>query len=289
MTNAILKVNHYLEMVRFSHTVFALPFALMGALVATNGLPKWDVLLWILICMVTARTAAMSFNRIVDRHIDRLNPRTRDRHIPSGKVSVREAAFLWLVCSALFVLSAWQLNQLAFLLSFPTLIILCGYSFMKRYTSLCHAVLGLALAIVPVGAWIAVKGIWEWEPVILAAGVLFWVTGFDVLYALLDEEFDQKQGIHSLVVRLGKKQAMRAAMLFHVVSIFFIFAFGYAAQLGWIYYGGALLYGGLIVYEHSLVSPDDISRVNIAFFNVNGVISIGMFVFTAIDLWISSL
>lgn len=285
----IQRIQYYLEMVRFSHTIFALPFALMSALVAAGGLPAWDVTGWILLCMVTARTAAMTFNRIVDRNIDRLNPRTKDRHIPSGKVSMTEAVILCFVCVVGFIWGAWQLNQLAFILSVPTLLVLFSYSLMKRFTSLCHAVLGLSLAIAPIGAWIAVTGQLNMQPIYLAIGVMLWVTGFDVLYALLDEEFDKKAGIHSMVVRLGKTNAMRTAMVLHIISIVFVVLFGITTNLGWLYFTGTVIYAGLILYEHSIVSPDDISRVNIAFFNVNGIISFGLFLFASIDIWMQSL
>lgn len=285
MTKIIQRFTFYLEMVRFSHTIFALPFALMSALVAANGLPAWNVTGWILLCMVTARTAAMTFNRIVDRNIDRLNPRTKDRHIPSGKVSLTEAVLLCLICVAGFIWGAWQLNPLAFACSVPTLLVLFSYSLMKRFTSLCHVVLGLSLALAPVGAWIAVTGQISIQPVYLAIGVMLWVSGFDILYALLDEEFDKKYGIHSMVVRLGKINAMRSAMILHIISIIFVVMFGVSSNLGWLYFTGTTLYAGLILFEHSIVSPNDISRVNMAFFNVNGIISIGLFIFTSIDLW----
>lgn len=289
MIKVAQRMQFYLEMVRFSHTIFALPFALMSALVAAQGLPAWNITGWILVCMVGARTAAMTFNRIVDRHIDFLNPRTKDRHIPSGKVSLLEAVLLCVFCSGLFIWGAWKLNPLAFALSFPALLVLFGYSFMKRFTSFCHAALGLSLAIAPVGAWIAVTGAFSWQPMILAIGVMLWVTGFDVLYALLDEEFDQKTGIHSMVVRLGKAKAMQSALVLHVFSIIFIFLFGITTGLGWFYFMGAAFYAGLILYEHSLVSPEDISQVNMAFFNVNGAVSMGLLLFTSLDIWLQSL
>ncbi|RJP30470.1 MAG: 4-hydroxybenzoate octaprenyltransferase [Candidatus Omnitrophota bacterium] len=278
------RLRNYLGLVRFAHTIFALPFAFMSALVAANGIPSTRTLGWILFCMVTARTSAMTFNRIADRELDRANPRTQTRHLPAGHVSLTEAIMLWLFSSTLFVFGAWMLNPLCFALSFPTLVIICGYSYFKRFSSFSHFVLGLSLAIAPVGAWIAVTGRFSWEPLLLAAGVLLWVAGFDVIYALMDEEFDKKTGLHSLVVRYGKHKALKLAFTVHCLSVIMIALFGWAVNLGWIFFLGAAGFAALVFYEHSLVSPDDISRANIAFFHVNGVISIGLFIFTAVDL-----
>ncbi len=281
------RLRDYLGLVRFAHTVFALPFALMSALVAARGWPALSVTGWILFCMVTARTSAMTFNRIVDRHLDRLNPRTRQRHLPAGRVSLAEAVGLWIVSSGLFVWGAWQLNPLAFALSPLALFIICGYSYSKRFTALSHLILGLSLGIAPVGAWIAVTGTLEWLPVLLAAGVMAWVAGFDVIYALMDEEFDRRVGLRSLVVSLGRIHALRAAFALHAGSVMGIGLFGWWADLGWIYGLGMAGFAVLILYEHSLVSPDDISRVNIAFFNVNGIISIGLFACTLLDIFLA--
>lgn len=256
----------------------------MSALAAARGLPEWRIVGWILVCMVGARTAAMTFNRIVDRRIDALNPRTRERHLPAGKVSLIEAILLWLASVTLFIFGAQQLNALTFALSPLALLIICGYSYCKRFTALSHFALGLSLGIAPVGAWIAVSGSLAAPPLILAAAVVMWTAGFDVIYALMDEEFDRKTGLHSLVVSLGRKGALRAAFAVHLASVLLIGAFGVSAGMGWIYWVGALAVAALIFYEHSLVSPDDIARVNIAFFHVNAVISIGLFCFTWFDI-----
>ncbi|MBI1390373.1 MAG: 4-hydroxybenzoate octaprenyltransferase [bacterium] len=282
--SAFERLKNYLGLVRFSHTVFALPFAFMSAFTAAGGALPLDVAGWILLCMVGARTSAMTFNRLVDARIDAQNPRTRDRHIPAGKVSRMEAMGLFLVSVAAFFYGAWRLNPLAFALAPAALLIVCGYSFFKRFSALCHLVLGLALGVAPIGAWIAVRGRFDAPPLILAAGVLLWVAGFDVIYALLDEEFDRKMGLHSLVVALGRLGALRAAFLLHAGSIAFIFAFGASAGLGWVYNAGAACFAALIVFEHFYVRPDDVGRINIAFFNVNGAISIGLFCFTLLDL-----
>jgi 4-hydroxybenzoate polyprenyltransferase len=283
-------VRDYLELVKFPHTVFALPFALAAMLVASrdlpHNLPSLRIIGWILLAMVGARTAAMGFNRIVDRHIDAQNPRTKNREIPAGKVSVAQASILVMVSAALFVYAAYSLNTLAFALSLPTLAVLFFYSFCKRFTSLAHFVLGLCLGIAPAGAWVAVRGVLEPAPVVLAAAVMFWVAGFDVIYATLDAEFDQKAGIHSLVQKWGIKRSLLAAKAFHVVFIALLALFGYLAALGTIYHVGVALVTLFLVYEHALVDPTDLRRVNAAFFNVNGVISVFFLLVIAVDIWL---
>lgn len=282
------RIYQYLSLVRFSHTLFALPFAFISALAAKREIPPGYLLGWILFCMVTARTSAMAFNRIADRRYDGLNPRTKNRELPSGKVSLGEAVALWLLASILFVFGARQINGLAFALSIPALIIICSYSYWKRFSDFSHFILGLSLGIAPVGAWIAVTGAFNLPPLILAAGVLFWVAGFDIIYALMDEEFDRRVGLHSLVVRLGKSSALKLAFVVHGLSIVLVFYFGWLVNMGWIYYSGILGYAALILYEHHLVSPEDITRVNQAFFTVNGIISIGLLLFSLTDILLLS-
>lgn len=286
MKHLLERIHHYLGLVRFAHTVFALPFAIIATLVAAGGLPDWWTLGWILFCMVTARTSAMSFNRIADLHYDRLNPRTRSRHLPAGMVSVGEAVGLWLLSSGLFVVGAAQLNSLTLALSPVALLIIWAYSYMKRFTSLCHLVLGLSLAIAPIGAWVAITGEIGLPALVLGAGVLLWVTGFDIIYALLDEAFDREAGLHSMVVRLGRVNALRLSFALHLASVGFFWGFGYMTGLGWIYGLGVGAYAALIIYEHSLVRPDDVSQVNTAFFTVNGVISIGLMVICCLDVFL---
>jgi 4-hydroxybenzoate polyprenyltransferase len=275
-----------LELVKFPHTVFALPFALASMLVAANGLPQARIIGWILLAMVGARTAAMGFNRIVDRHIDAQNPRTKNREIPAGKVSVAQASTLVVVSAVLFVFAAYSLNTLAFALSLPTLAVLFFYSFCKRFTSLAHFVLGLCLGIAPAGAWVAVRGVLEPAPIVLAAAVMFWVAGFDVIYATLDADFDQGAGIHSLVQKWGVERSLLAAKVFHLVYIALLGIFGYLAELSTIYYVGVALVALFLVYEHALVNPADLRRVNAAFFNVNGVISVFFLLVIALDIWL---
>jgi 4-hydroxybenzoate polyprenyltransferase len=281
-------LRDYLELVKFPHTVFALPFALASMLVAKNGLPEARTVGWILLAMVGARTAAMGFNRIVDRHIDAQNPRTKNREIPAGKVSVAQASILVIVSAALFVLAALSLNTLAFALSLPTLAVLFFYSFCKRFTSLAHFVLGLCLGIAPAGAWVAVRGVLEPAPIVLATAVMFWVAGFDVIYATLDAEFDERAGIHSLVQKWGVKRSLLAAKAFHAAFIVLLALFGYLATLSVIYYVGVALVALFLVYEHALVDPNDLRRVNAAFFNVNGIISVFFLLVITLDIWLSS-
>lgn len=284
MQIVIDRIKNYLGLVRFSHTIFALPFALSSMLVAAGGFPEWRIVFWILCCMVAARTAAMTFNRIVDRDIDSLNPRTQSRHLPSGTVQLSEAIGLLLFSIIIFLCSAWKLNFLAFVLSPVALVIICGYSFFKRFSALSHFILGLSLGIAPIGAWIGVTGQISLSSVLLACGVLLWVAGFDVIYALMDEEFDRKTGLHSLVVKYGKINALKIAFVLHVLCVIFITLFGVFSGLGWIFYAGMGIFAVLIVYEHYIVRPDDIARINMAFFNVNGTISIGVFLFTLVDV-----
>jgi 4-hydroxybenzoate polyprenyltransferase len=264
----------YLELVKFSHTIFALPFALGAMLISANGLPEWNIVGWVLLAMVGARTAAMGFNRIVDRHIDAQNPRTANREIPAGKIQVWQAALLVIISSALFIFAAWSLNLLAFWLSFPTLALLLGYSYCKRFTSLAHFVLGLCLGIAPMGAWIAVKGKFELAPVALTLAVMFWVAGFDVIYATMDDAFDRDNGIHSLVQKWGIKGALLGAKFFHAIFILLMLAFGFLAGLKVLFPIGVLGIAVFLIYEHALVKVEDIKRINVAFFTVNGIISL---------------
>jgi 4-hydroxybenzoate polyprenyltransferase len=224
-------LRDYLELVKFPHTIFALPFALGAMLIAARGLPAWSIVGWIMLAMVGARTAAMGFNRIVDRHIDAKNPRTANREIPAGKIKVWQAAILVVISSVIFILAAWSLNLLAFRLSFPTLALLLGYSYCKRFTSLAHFVLGLCLGIAPMGAWIAVKGKFELAPIALTLAVMFWVAGFDVIYATMDDAFDRDNGIHSLVQKWGMRGALLGAKIFHAIFIVLMLAFGFLAGL----------------------------------------------------------
>ncbi len=277
----------YLELVKFSHTLFALPFALASMLVAARGLPEPRIFGWILAAMVGARTAAMGFNRIVDREIDARNPRTANREIPAGKISVLQAAILVVAASLLFFFAAWRLNLLALALSPLTLAVLFFYSFCKRFTSLSHFVLGLCLGIAPVGAWVAVTGKIEAPPVVLCAAILVWTAGFDIIYATLDADFDRAAGLHSMVQKLGIGAALRFARLLHLVFIAFLALFGILAALGPLFFAATAIIALFLVYEHLLVRPDDLGRVNAAFFTVNGGISLFFLASVAASLWLA--
>jgi 4-hydroxybenzoate polyprenyltransferase len=281
------KIRTLLEMIRFSHTIFAFPFALMAVVLAsrmTGALPSVSQLVWICLALVGARTGAMACNRLIDARIDAANPRTADRHLPTGRVTGREAALLAAVGFALLLLAAWRLNPLCLTLAHGAIGLLILYSYSKRFTSLSHLVLGLCLAVAPIGAWIALRGSLEWPPLILGLAVLCWVAGFDIFYALQDEEFDRSRGLHSIPVRLGARRAIALAKLLHGLMIMLLSLLALVAPLGNLYLSGVLLVAGLLVYEHRLVKADNLSRLNTAFFTMNGYVSLCMFVFTLIDV-----
>lgn len=275
-----------LESIKFEHTVFALPFAFLGAFLAARGFPGWETSFWIMAAMVGARSAAMSFNRLVDREDDRLNPRTRNRALPQGMLSTRFVALFILASSLLFLASAWMLNDLAFQLSPLALAIILAYSYTKRFTAFSHLILGLALAIAPVGGWIAVRGEMDLAPFYVAAAVLFWVGGFDIIYACQDCEFDRKVGRFSLPSKWGIKTALRLSALCHVMMMACLMASFFYFQLSLFSWVGLALVAVGLIYEHSLVNPDDLSRLNAAFFTLNGIISLVLFTFVSLDLWL---
>jgi 4-hydroxybenzoate polyprenyltransferase len=273
------KLKTTLEMIKFEHTLFALPFAFLGAVMAANGLPTWGQLLWITLAMVGARSAAMTFNRIVDRDIDAANPRTANREIPSGKLSVGFAWAFLFASIGLFLVAAYSLNWLTFALSPVALLSVLGYSYAKRYTAFAHVLLGWALAISPTAAWIAVRGAIDSElPLLLSLFVLMWTSGFDVLYACQDYEFDKKAGLRSIPARFGIRQSLRIARLFHFQAYFVLLILLVFSGLGWPAYAGVGIVGALLVYQHTLVRPNDLSRMNAAFFTTNAFVSIILFV-----------
>jgi 4-hydroxybenzoate polyprenyltransferase len=280
------KTRTLLEMIKFSHTVFAFPFALMGAVLAVlagGAPPTVTQLLWIAAAMVGARSGAMGLNRLIDARIDAENPRTANRHIPSGQVKPAEAWLLVGASFALLLLAAWKLNPLCFYLAPVALFFLVLYSFCKRFTSLAHLVLGICLAAAPIGAWIALRGDIGWPVLVLGLAVLFWVAGFDIFYALQDLDFDRARGLHSIPARLGARRALWVARLFHLLMIALLLLLLAMPALGWIYGAGVLVAAALLLYEHRLVRADDLSRLDAAFFNMNGYLSVSLFAFTLLE------
>jgi len=272
------------RMIKFSHSVFALPFALASAAVAANGRVPWRELPWIVVAMIGARSAAMGFNRLADQAIDARNPRTAGRELPRGVLSRREV-WLFVSLSALALVgAAAMLNPLCLLLSPVALLVVFGYSYTKRFTSLSHLVLGLALSIAPVGAWLAVRGRFDVAPIFLALAVLCWVAGFDTIYSCQDIDFDRREGLRSLPALLGTRRALIVSRVLHVAAVILLAALYTRAPLHPIYLAGVAAVALLLVYEHSLVSADDLSRVDAAFFTVNGWISVGYLVFTVLAL-----
>src|SRR5579864_3143125 len=271
-------------MIKWEHSVFALPFALCGAMLAAGGFPTWHQLLWIVIAMVGARSAAMAFNRLADASIDAANPRTRARALPAGHLTPFFVGSFVVVSSGIFVLAASQLNRLALWLSPVALAVLLLYSYTKRFTRWSHLVLGFALGIAPAAAWIAVRGSLDWRILLLTAAVTFWVAGFDVLYACQDFDFDRNAGLHSLPRYLGIRRALWVARAFHMVMLVLLVSLLWSFGLGKLAIAGVAVVAALLAYEHSLVSPDDLSRLNAAFFTMNGVISVLFFFFVAGDL-----
>jgi len=278
------KVRLTLEMIKFEHSVFALPFALTGAMLARRGLPSWRELFWIIVAMVGARSAAMTFNRIADVKFDALNPRTRARALPAGQLSLGFAVGFTVLSCGLLVLAAWELNPLAFELSPVAIAILLGYSFTKRFTVLSHLILGLCLGMSPAAAWIALRGDLSVSMLLLGAAVMLWVAGFDTIYACQDVEFDHSLGLHSIPRRYGVRAALWVSALLHVATLALLVAVARMENLGWVAAAGLAAVALLLAYEHSLVKPSDLSRVNAAFFTVNGFISILFFLTWAADL-----
>lgn len=278
------KIKIFLEMIKFPHTVFALPFAFTGAVLAAGGLPTAYQALWIAMAMVGARTAAMGLNRLIDAEIDARNPRTSSRAIPAGLLGKGTVAVFVALSLALFLYSAHRLNDLCLYLSPVAIALLVLYSYCKRFTSLSHLVLGLCLAASPVGAWIAVRGSVEAPAIFLGVGVLFWVAGFDVLYALQDLDFDRSAGLYSIPARLGVSGSLRVARLFHLVLPFALLALFFTMNLGYVFLAGILSSSLLLLHEHRLLKDGDLKKLDAAFFNVNGYISVAIFVFTLIDV-----
>lgn len=301
-------VKHYLSLIKFSHTIFALPFALIGFslglfqshfgdipfdspwpdnvdLGELFGMMEVKLFLLVLGCMVTARTAAMAFNRYLDRDVDALNPRTAIREIPKGIISPKNALAFTIFNAAAFVVLTWFINPICFYLSPVALMVILGYSYTKRFTSLCHLVLGVGLSLAPIGAYLAVTGVFDWLPVMFSLSVICWVSGFDIIYSLQDEEFDRSQALYSIPSGLGKKNALTVSRILHVFSASFIIAAGLLAAFSWIYWVGVIGFCGMLIYQQSLVKPNDLSKVNIAFMTANGIASVVFAIFVITDLF----
>ena len=287
-------MKQYLSLIKFSHTIFALPFALLGFFLGIEhvgqGFNGW-LLLLVLLCMVFARSAAMAFNRYLDRDIDAKNPRTQQREIPAGVISPRAALLFVAISSGLFMLTTWFINPLCFMLSPVALLIVLGYSYTKRFTFLCHFILGLGLSLAPIGAYLAAGGGWDAIPLLYSMAVLFWVSGFDIIYALQDEEFDRSLSLNSVPVSLGKQNALRLSSVLHVFCAgamllagwFLVSEFTYFGLLHWL---ALIIFIGLLVYQHTLVKPNDLSRVNLAFFTTNGFASLIFGALVILDIFV---
>ncbi len=263
----------FLSLIKIEHTLFALPLALTGAVLGAGGVPHLWTLFLMAVAFTAARAAAMAFNRLVDSRLDAQNPRTAEREIPTGVVSVPSVWLFTGIAVALFLTVPWAINPLCGKLAPVALVVLLGYSYTKRFTSLCHYLLGLALGMAPVAGWIAVRGTWAWPPVVLGLGVIFWTAGFDILYACQDVEFDREKGLHSIPATLGTVPAMKLAALSHLAAFLLFLLAGFLASLGTFFYLFSLITGGLLFYEHRLVAPDNLSKLDMAFFKVNSLVS----------------
>jgi 4-hydroxybenzoate polyprenyltransferase len=274
----------YLRMIKFSHSIFALPFAFTGALFAANGFPSWQQAFWIAVAMVGARSGAMGMNRIIDRRIDAANPRTSGREIPSGVIRVSDAVFFTVVSFAVMMYAAWRLQPLCLYLSPVAIAVLIAYSLTKRFTWGAHFVLGIAIAGAPLGAWIAITGSISWTILPLCAAVVFWLAGFDVLYALQDIDFDRGHGLHSIPQRFGVARSIMISRFCHLLTWLLLAWTGHVFSMNDFYWVGMLIIAGLLIYEHALVKPNDLSKLNFAFFNMNGYISVTVFAVTLMDI-----
>jgi len=287
-----MSINRYFSLIKFSHTIFALPFALIGFFLGTVqiGQPlSWKLFGLMLLCMVFARSAAMAFNRYIDRDIDEKNPRTATREIPAGKISPNSALLFVITNSLGFILATWFINPLCFYLSPIALFVILFYSYTKRFTWACHFVLGLGLALAPIGAYLAAGGNFDLIPLLYSGAVLCWVSGFDIIYALQDEEFDKSLSLNSIPVQLGRKGALRLSVVLHLLCALFIIAAALLANtqftdFGWLLGLGSLIFVSLLAYQHTVVKATDLSRVNLAFFTTNGIASVLLSLFFLVDL-----
>ena len=308
-------VKNYLSLIKFSHTIFAMPFALIGFFLGLfsgkieYGVGQWNLnrtvgwgwditnLVWwksiiikfilVILCMIFARSAAMAFNRYLDRDIDALNPRTAIREVPKGIITPKNALIFTIVSCALFVITCFFINRICFFLSPVALAVVLGYSYTKRFTPLCHLILGLGLSLAPIGAYLAVTGRFDWLPILFSLTVIFWVSGFDIIYSLQDEEFDKSQKLYSMPAWLGKEKALRVSELLHLLSAACVVGAGKLGEFSWLYWIGVLIFIAMLVYQHSIVKPNDLKRVNVAFMTANGIASVVFAVFVISDLFIN--
>ncbi len=281
------QAGKYLSLVKFSHTIFALPFAMIGfalAVLYEQQSFRWDLLIKVLLCMVFARNAAMAFNRWLDRRFDALNPRTAGREIPAGIISPKKALLFTIVNCLLFITTTWFINEYCFYLSFVALFVILFYSYTKRFTALCHLVLGVGLSLAPIGAYLAVTGYFAILPILFSFAVFTWVSGFDIIYALQDEEFDKSLKLHSIPAAMGVRKALITSTVLHVFTAAFVIAAGVLGQFSWIYWIGTMVFISLLTYQHLIVKPGDLSRVNMAFANTNGLASISFAILTILSL-----
>jgi 4-hydroxybenzoate polyprenyltransferase len=307
-------VKNYLSLIKFSHTIFAMPFALIGFFLGIFSFPSlksilpgsppvyfnhnsnygaayhWTegliLFLLVLVCMITARSAAMAFNRYLDRSFDAKNPRTAIREIPSGIISEKNALFFTILMCVLFVTATFFINRICFYLSPVALFVILFYSYTKRFTFLCHLVLGVGLSLAPIGAYLAVTGVFDLLPILFSVSVIFWVSGFDIIYALQDEAFDKGNNLYSIPSFVGKAKALRISELFHAVSAAAVISAGFYGHFGWLYWIGIAVFCGMLVYQHSVVKPNDLRRVNLAFMTANGIASVVFAVFVLLDLFL---
>ncbi len=282
-------IKNYLSLIKFSHTVFALPFAMIGftlAVVREGHSFEWGLFVKVLLCMVFARTAAMAFNRYLDRKFDAMNPRTAKREIPAGIIKPQHALAFTIVNCILFIVTTYFINTMVLYLSVVALFVILFYSYTKRITALCHIVLGVGLSLSPIGSYLAVTGVFELLPVLFSLIVLTWVSGFDIIYALQDEDFDKSQKLHSIPAALGIKGALNVSNILHVGSAIFVITAGVVGEFNFVYWIGAAIFIGLLTYQHILVKPNDLSKVGIAFANTNGIASIIFAIFTILSFFI---
>jgi len=301
-------IKNYLSLVKFSHTIFAMPFALIGFFLGIFSTRQWSLnntigwgsditnftvtqrvvkFILVIFCMITARSAAMAFNRYLDKNFDAKNPRTAIREIPAGIISANSALVFVIINCMAFVICTGFINKLCFFLSPVALFVILFYSYTKRFTPLCHLVLGLGLSLAPIGAYLAVTGHFNILPVLFSFAVLFWVSGFDIIYALQDVDFDLSQNLYSIPSVLGKQKALRVSELLHVLSAGLVIAAGFLASFGWLYWLGIVVFCGMLIYQHAIVKPNDLRRVNLAFMTANGVASVVFAVFVIADLFVA--